>query len=353
MLGTETFSAPGAPSGALGWLAVMCSKRSTVRVTRTVRFAVVTAARSWRRWRSSRSRARRNASELLAFGAGLTGGGDDAEQPARRRRRDRVAGRGGDSCSLVDASTARAALRRGAVAIVWCNLSPAGLFAPCHCARLRDRAASRSFRRSGARRFPWLVLGGTLLAAFLTPGGLQFIALVAGCVAFRWTAVRATVRRGAARLQTGGSRPRSCDDVSRPARSARSRHPDMPVRVDRGLDERTDTSALRNRCGTGHRGGRATNVSQQDIARPGTRSPSRSSSCSAEGGWSAAEANAAESRRNDLVARLRADGRVHRVFCPRLDWCGLTVAAGDPQLRVFMDEREAAYPPSVRARANG
>jgi len=68
----------------------------------------------------------------------------------------------------------------------------------------------------------------------------------------------------------------------------------------------------------------------------------------AAGTWSAVHASASDIVPGDLIARLRADGRAHRVLCARLEWCGSTVAAGDPSLRVFMDQREAAYPKDVR-----
>ena len=48
-----------------------------------------------------------------------------------------------------------------------------------------------------------------------------------------------------------------------------------------------------------------------------------------------------------LVAPLAADGRAHRIYCASIDACDAFVASGDPNLRVFMDGRDAAYPHSV------
>ena len=51
---------------------------------------------------------------------------------------------------------------------------------------------------------------------------------------------------------------------------------------------------------------------------------------------------------SQLVARIAADRRPHRVFCMRIADCDSVVAGGMSSLRVFMDGRAGAYPERVR-----
>ncbi len=344
VLGAETFSAPGAFTGAFGWLRDALEALA-VRVTGSAGLELLTAVAIVAALALVERRARRNASELLAFAA--------AGLAAALLLGNLRAGGGAFEWLLaaafvlnVDVPKRRAALLATLCAIVWCNLSAAGFFAPC-IALAYALGAQLDAASTARNRLPWLVFGGSLLAAFLTPGGVHFVALAPAALhldgspaapvavaplAYRWGFAAALLA-----LTFLGLRGSPAGDILSCLFALVIALLDGHQLPLFGIVAAPVLAAAAQR------------------AYPAALAPAWYAPAFAlvallwVGGWSAARASAADVVPGDLVARLRADGREHRVFCTRLEWCGEAVAANDARLRVYMDEREPAYPASVRA----
>ncbi len=344
VLGAETFSAPGSFTGAFGWLRD-AAEAFVVHYAGTFGLQVLTAVAIVATLALVERRARRNAPELFAFGAAvlaaalllgsLRAGAGALEWLAAAA-----------FMLLVDAASLRAALAATLLAIVWCNLSASGFFAPYIALAYALGAQFDAPAGSARSRLPWLAFGGCLLAAFLTPGGVHFVALApaalhldgspAAPVAVAPLAYRSGFAVALLVLTFLGLRGSPSGDILSC----------MGALVVALLD--------------GHQLPLFGIVAAPVLAAAAQRAyparipPAWNGLAFALvallwlGGWSSARASAADIVPGDLVARLRSDGLQHRVFCTRLDWCGEAVAAGDARLRVYMDEREPAYPASVR-----
>ncbi len=345
-LGRETFSAPGSPSGAFGWLADAL-EALVARVAGTRGLALVSACAIVAALALVEIRARRQASELLAFGAAAL---------AAATFLGNIRSGGGGLDWLVAAAFVAAITAKGrgatagavALAILWCNVSATGFFAPwialcVALGRTLDENAS-----APAARTSWFAFAGCVLALFVTPAGRDFVALaslalhLAGTPAppngvaplayrlgFSACLLIATFfgLRGCARGDIFATLAilvvALVDGHQLPLLGIVA----APVLAQAAQSALTSEAAL---------AGRSFAFGLLAIL--------------ALGAWSAARASASDAVPSAILdGPLQAGGREHRILCTRLEWCGSAVAAGDAHLAVFMDEREAAYPAKVRA----
>jgi hypothetical protein len=342
-LGSQAFAAPDAGTAALGWLTNVLEALFE-RAGGTAALALSSACALVGALALVELRARRNASEFFAFAASAFA----AATFLSNLRSGSGAFGWLVAAAFVLAVTSRRPL--GAVcavllAVLWCNLSSVGFFAPwlalcVALGRTLDESAS-----APETRWAWLAVAGCAIALFLTPGGTAFVTLAPLAFHVAGTPAPASVAPLAYRIGFSacllvatffGLRGCAKGDilatlamlivalldgrilplfgiVAAPvlAQAAMRALRSVPVRIESGL-------------------------SLAFVA------------VVAFGGWSAARASASDTVPRDVLAALSSDGRAHRVLCTRLEWCGSALAAGDSHLTVFMDQREAAYPQKVR-----
>jgi hypothetical protein len=344
-LGSQAFSAPGSATGALGWLTSVLEAfferaGGLVAVTLTSACALIGALAL------VEFRARRSASEFFAFAAAAFAG---ATFLSSLRTGSGALG-WLVAAAFVLALTARrpiGAVSAVLLAVLWCNLSAAGFFAPClaACVAAGRTLDERANARAPATRTAWLAVAGCVLALFLTPAGAAFVTLAP--LAFHFGGAPGPVSVAPLAYRIGFS---AC----------------LLAATFFGLRgcAKGDILATLGMLVVALLDGRllplfgivaAPVIAQAAMraVRPPSAALASALSCAfiavvAFGGWSAARSSASDAAPRDVVAALSSDGRAHRVLCTRLEWCGSALAAGDSHLAVFMDQREAAYPPKVR-----
>jgi hypothetical protein len=353
-LGTETFDAAGAYSGALGWLGALVTYAVSLGGPAATRCATMLAALAafWlvdlRIARDAGARAGAFAAllaALCALDALRPGGGIE------------TAAFGAALGLVLERPSRSGALVAFAIAVAWCNLAPQGVLAPLIAGAF---ALGLHLQPADAERRRWSVVafGGTLLALFATPAWGAYPALAAEALRvdralggivplhpadlaplgyrFGFTLAVLTAfavgtgRRPADALMlvlatllalANGAYVALFGVLVAPilARAAAELWPRVfagPSNGSRGLAGRSNGSR-----------GLAVILLAAVVLGAVFGRPLRASESSA-----------------GLAGVLAADGRAHRLFCANLDWCDEALGAGHNNVRVLMDGRVAAYP---------
>jgi hypothetical protein len=350
-LGNESISAAGSPTGAAGWLgavavAAIAAMGGAVATFVAVLAALVTFALVERRARRMAGPVFGLAAASLGFACaigsfGFAGGIVTAAFAVAL-------------AEVLDWPGTWSALLATALAVVWCNVAPQGLFAPALAfvfalgARLEAHSDAEQRRR-------WLAFGGTALALFATPGLLAYPAValedlrldqaLTDIVQYHPADVALLAYRTGFLLALCaayalGLRQKRAGDVLLFAAAGLlalangSYLPVFGVLVAPLLAaSAAATFALRDR----------------DVATP------RGDLLVAVASVLAAAVLATSLAPRDLpvapafglAASLAGDGRPHRLLCLNVEWCDAALANG-AKTSVFMDGRVGAYPPSVR-----
>jgi hypothetical protein len=352
-LGSETFSASGSPTGAVGWLGALAAYLLGLGSATFGAFAAAFAALCTfvlveRRARRLGGRAFALAATALAalcaigsFGcAGAIYTATFALVLAE----------------LLDRPGARSTILATLLAAVWCNVAPQGLLAP---ALALVFALGAHFEARSARecRYRWFAVAGTALAVLATPGFLSYppIAFEAmrfdrgldGIVAFHPAdLVPLAYRTGfllivCAAFAVGLRRNRAGDvllflGAGYLAVANGSYLPVFGVLVAPLLAASAAAafpSMAQMRLG-GSRGDMAIGIGATAVA-----------ACAL---LAAMQHPAAPVPAFALAASLSNDGHPHRLFCSNVDWCDAALGDGSSRTQVFMDGRVGAYPQRVR-----
>jgi hypothetical protein len=353
VLGPAVFGAPGAWDGGLGWLGGIASWLEGLAGAAAATFA--TCAAALLTLALVEARARRRAPPLAALGAAAL---------AALCAADALRGGGGIENAafaaglylLLERPSARGVLGATLLAVVWCNASPQGLFAPA-LAALAALGAYLDRRPVPERRWATLSVGATALATLATPAGWTFPALAGealridrgldGLVPYHPADVSAIAYRAGftlailAALAVGAGRLRPSDALLWTGATllalANGSYLAVFGILIAPLLAASASSAL-------------------DLAMPaaGTLRTAGARTAVAAAFLACAAAGAAGLVRRPVPAeaavlaqRLAADGRDHRLACAVLDWCSIALASGGPHLRVYADGRIEALPPAV------
>jgi hypothetical protein len=365
VLGPGIFTVPDAPTGAFGWLAGALAA-TIARAGGAFALELATGLAIVGVLALVEVRARRVASAELAFGAAAL---------AALSFADNVRSGGGAAGWLaaaafmlcVAANSRRGALASVLLAVLWCNLSPAGFFAPWIALLVACGASLEKTEKPRDRTVPWLTVAGCAVALFATPAGLQFVELAPaalhldGMPAFPVSVVPLAYRFAfpaclllATLLGLRGAPPGGILLTLAALLVALVDGHQLPLLgiVAAPVLAGVAAGALRDLAAKSLNAAATTNSGDERVLA----GPSRLAFAAgavlvamfAFATWSAARTGASNAPPLGLIARLQSDGRDHRLFCTRLDWCGSALATGDPHLRAFMDQREAAYPQQLR-----
>lgn len=351
-LGPEIFGAPNAWDGGLGWLgafAAWCAGVAGPAFTTFSTCAFALAALAF-----VAARARRRAAPALALGAAAL-----AAACASDALRD---GGGIESATfaaalyfLLDRPALRSAVLASLLAVLWCNVSAQGLFAPLLGAvaalgTLLDR------RPAAERRWAAIACAGTVLATFATPAGWTFPALAFEALrvdrALEWlvTYHPADVSPFAYRtgftlamltaLAFGAGRLRASDALLWASATllALANGLYLPIfgvlaapLLAASAAERLDLPAV------------ATERRAAALAA-GTVACAALAAAAAFVPAALGLRVASPAEATVLARTLTADGRAHRLFCATADWCGVAEAEGAPLVSGYMDGRVEAFP---------
>jgi len=351
-LGAQTFTAPSASTGGVGWLGALAIELLARSGRATAAFATIVTALAT--FALVGARAQRRAGWLFAPAAvalaaacalgslGVAGGIVTAAFAAAL-------------ALVLERPGPRAAAAATVLAVVWCNVAPQGLLAPAIalCAALEAAIASAPAER---RRWAWFACAGTALGTLATPALLAYHALafeglrvdraLEGIVAFHPIDVAPLAYRVGfmcavlAAIALGLQRPASVPLFLAAALLALANGSYVVVfGVLAPPLLAASAAALLPR-----------------VAAFDARSASAAGFCAAfavvvaaAGAWWASERPAPSAPGYDLAAAVAQGGKPHRLLCADVDWCDAALAAS-PAIAVFADGRVAAYPPAVLKR---
>jgi hypothetical protein len=352
-LGLDVFGAPGAWDGGLGWLGGLTvwlvSAAGPAAATLTTALTALLAL--WLVELRARERAPGAVALVATAFAALCAA--DALRPGGAIENAAFAAA---LLLLLERPGPRRALWSAALAVVWCNASPAGLLAPA-LAAVAALGAHLERRLPAERRDAWLAFAATALATLATPAGWTFPALAyealrvdraldglvpyhpadVSDLAYRTgfvLAVLAALTFGAGRLRPGDALLWTAALLLALANGSYLAIFGVVVAP---LLAASAAEALGKRGPAG------------PLARgPGARAVLAAAAlvfalAAALGG---ALRPAAPADASVLARTLAADGRGHRLFCAVVDWCS-EAAAASPRISVFVDGRVEAYPAAV------
>jgi hypothetical protein len=358
-LGPESFGAPHAWDGGLGWLGALASWFAGLCGPGFTAFA--TCATALLALALVAMRTLRRSTAAFALGATLLAAvcASDALR----------AGGGIENAAfavalyaLLERPGARSAAFATLLTALWCNASPVGLLAPV-LAAIAAVGARLDGRPATERRWALLTCAGTALAMLATPAGLSFPLLafealridraLAGLVVYHPAEVSGIAYRvgfmlavvtalccGAGRLCASDALLWTCATLLALANGAYFAIFGVLVAP---LLAAASADALRageRSPGPAPRALRASRLAFAALALV----------IAAAAGLAGSFRSAPEADAAVLARTLSADGREHRLFCANVDWCGVAEAAGAPRVRGYMDGRVEAFPDEVRAR---
>jgi len=353
-LGVETFGAPGAWYGALGWLGSL----TTYLVSLGGRQAVLleTMATALVALAFVEARARRDAGPFLALGAPML---------AAACALDAFAPGGGIETAAFSAALAYLLDRPGprnaalatVLALVWCNTAPEGVLAPA-LALIFALGVVLEGGSGLERRFALLAFAGTALATFCTPAVLVYPAVASEALRIDRNLVDLVAMHPAdvsplgyrfgftlaivTGLALGLRPPRARDTLLfifaallalangayvatfgvlvaplfvRSAAALVPRYARVTLERDRVSGTLVLIAVVVATFLAAHTAAGRASVDRSSVA--------------------------------DLTALLAADGRAHHLFCANVEWCDEALA-GAPRVAVLMDGRVAAYPERTR-----
>jgi len=352
-LGPAVFGAPGAWDGGLGWLGGIASWLAGLAGGAVATFA--TCAAALLALALVEARARRRAPPLAAVAAAAL---------AALCAADALRGGGGIENAafaaglylLLERPNARGVVGATLLAVVWCNASAQGLFAPA-LAALAALGARLERRPQPERRWAMLALGTTALATLATPAGWTFPALAGealridrgfeGLVPYHPVDVSAIAYRAGftlavvTALAVGAGRLRPADALLWTGATLLALANGSYLAVFGVLIAPLLAASAASALGLA-----------APAAGPARAAGMRATVAAAllicaAGGAAGMLRPPVPAEAAVLAQALAADGRDHRLACAGLDWCSVALASGGSRLQVYADGRVEALPPAV------